>query len=180
MSDSETETETENVRAALEAVATLLAPELPAVAERVLHAYEDPAGYVRTYANRLDDRGIGEPVPNLAWIALVDALHDHRLLAEFDWKEGSDEVKRQLGSLASRPSVDPWALFEPDAMLAPTHDFLTVCGQHYREVGKALAVLDIESDCYPVVCLPAARAAELDALARRAGYAAWSLGGATA
>ncbi|WP_381798417.1 DUF6630 family protein [Streptomyces niveus] len=160
----------------LTAVASLLAPDQPAVAEQVRHAHEDPEGYVRTYANRLDDRGIDEPFPGLAWIALVDALHERKLLAEFDWKESADEIRFGLRGLASRPSVDPWALFEDGESELTTHDFLEVCGRHYREVGAALVVLDIESDCYPVAGLRAGRVDELVSLARNAGFAAWPLG----
>jgi hypothetical protein len=168
---------TDTVRTSLEAMASLLAPAHPDVAEQVLHAHDDPEGYVREHADRLEERAIDEPVADLAWIALVDALDDHQLLAEFDWKEDSEEIRAQLGMLASRPSVDPWALFDAAEMSLPTHDFLTACGRHYREVGAALAVLDIESDCYPVVCLRAARAEELTALADRAGFTAQILGG---
>ncbi|MCX4678449.1 hypothetical protein OG413_24580 [Streptomyces sp. NBC_01433] len=167
---------TDAVAPSLEAIASLLAPDSPAVAERVLRAHVDPGGYVRDHADRLEDRGIEEPVPNLAWIALIDALEEHRLLAEFDWKEDSTEIRARLTGLASRPSVDPWVLFDADEMLLPTAEFLDACGRHYREVGAALAVLDIESDCYPVVCLRAARAGELTALAARADFPAWSLG----
>ncbi|MFE6667249.1 DUF6630 family protein [Streptomyces sp. NPDC057697] len=168
---------TDTVRTSLEATASLLAPNRPAVVERVLHAYDDPEGYVRTHADQLDERGIDEPIAELAWIALVDALHDHRLLAEFDWKEDPQEIRARLALLGSRPSVDPWALFDADEMALPTYEFLTACGRHYRDVGAALAVLDIRSDCYPVVCLRAARAEELTELARRAGYDAPVLGG---
>ncbi|MFG2629593.1 DUF6630 family protein [Streptomyces sp. NPDC048473] len=167
---------TDAVRTSLAATASLLAPAHPAVAERVLHAHDDPGRYVRTHADRLADRGIDEPIPDLAWIALVDALDEHQLLAEFDWKEGPDEIRAQLGRLASRPSVDPWVLFDADDMFLPTHEFLEVCGRHYRDVGATLAVLDIDSDCYPVVCLRTARAEELTALAHRAGFTARSLG----
>lgn len=161
----------------LTAVAALLAPDRPAVAEQARHAHTDPEGYVRTYAARLDNRGIDEPFPGLAWIALVDALHEHKLLAEFDWKEDADEIRRQLRGLASRPSVDPWTLIEDAEAAVPTHDFLEVCGRHYREVGAALVVLDIESDCYPVAGLRAVRVDELISLAKGAGFAVWPLGG---
>ncbi|MEU0697151.1 DUF6630 family protein [Streptomyces niveus] len=160
----------------LTAVASLLAPDQPVVAEQVRYAHEDPEGYVRTYANRLDDRGIDEPFPGLAWIALVDALHERKLLAEFDWKESAEEIRFGLRGLASRPSVDPWTLFEGGESELTTHDFLEVCGLHYREVGAALVVLDIESDCYPVAGLRADRVDELVSLARNAGFAAWPLG----
>ncbi|MET9554777.1 hypothetical protein [Streptomyces sp. NPDC006645] len=160
----------------LNAVASLLAPDHPAVAEQVRHAHQDPEGYVRTYAVRLEDRGIDEPFPGLAWIALVDALHEHKLLAELDWKESAEEIRWRMGGLASRPSVDPWVLFEDAEMRLTTHDFLEACGRHYREVGTALVILDIESDCYPVACLSPRRVDELISHAKAAGFAAWPLG----
>lgn len=165
-----------DVRTSLAAAAALLAPAHPSVGERVLHAFDHPAAYVRDHAGRLADRDIDTPVPDLAWIALVDALVDHRLLAELDWKEDAQEVRSQLRALDSRPSVDPWKLVEQDEMLLPTDEFLDTCGRHYREAGAELAVLDIESDCYPVVCLRAGRAQELTALAKGAGFTAWPLG----
>ncbi|WP_329191471.1 DUF6630 family protein [Streptomyces sp. NBC_01435] len=167
---------TATARTSLEATASLLAPAHPHVVERVLHAHDDPESYVRTHASRLDDRGIHEPIAELAWIALVDALYDHQLLAEFDWKEDPQEIRAQLTLLDSRPSVDPWVLFDAGEMSLPTYEFLAACGRRYRDVGAALAVLDIESDCYPVVCLRAARAEELTALAGRAGFTARTLG----
>ncbi|WP_405752976.1 hypothetical protein OHA19_36170 [Streptomyces sp. NBC_00012] len=168
---------TDTVRTSLEAMASLLAPAHPDVVERVLHAHDDPESYVRTHADQLAERSIHEPIAELAWIALVDALCDHHLLAEFDWKEDPQKIRASLRSLGSRPSVDPWVLFDAAEMSLPTHEFLVACGRHYREVGAALAVLDIESDCYPVVCLRAARAEELTALAGRAGFKALGLGG---
>ncbi|MCX4736577.1 DUF6630 family protein [Streptomyces sp. NBC_01363] len=167
---------TDTVRMSLEATASLLAPAHPEVVEQVLHAHDDPESYMRTHADRLADRGIDEPIADLAWIALVDALYDHRLLAEFDWKEDPQEIRAQLSTLVSRPSVDPWVLFDADEMSLPTAEFLAACGRHYRDVGAALAALDIESDCYPVVCLRGAQAEELTALAGRAGFTARSLG----
>ncbi|MCX4968292.1 hypothetical protein OHA98_26760 [Streptomyces sp. NBC_00654] len=167
---------TDAVRTSLEAIATLLAPARPAVAERTLYAHDDPAGYLRDHADALEDRGIDEPVANLAWIALIDALTENGLLAEFDWKEDPGEIRSLLGRLESRPSVDPWVLFDADEMLLPAFEFLEACGRHYREVGAATAVLDIESDCYPVVIVRAARAQELTALARSAGFTVLSPG----
>ncbi|WP_326733434.1 DUF6630 family protein [Streptomyces sp. NBC_01022] len=166
----------DDVRTSLATAAALLAPAHQAVTDQVLHAFDHPGAYVRDHAGRLADRGIDEPVPDLAWIALIDALTDQRLLAELDWKEDSQEVRSQLKGLESRPSVDPWVLVEEDEMLLPTDEFLHACGRHYSEVGAALAVLDIDSDCYPVVCMRAARVQELTALAQRAGFRAWALG----
>ncbi|MFD3523682.1 DUF6630 family protein [Streptomyces sp. NPDC058653] len=164
----------------LTAVASLLAPDQPSVADQTRRAHTDPEGYVSTYGDRLDDRGITEPFPGLAWIALVDALTEHGLLAEFDWKEGTDEIRFRLNGLASRPSADPWVLLDDGEWDLPTHDFLEACGRHYREVGAALVVLDIESDCYPVACVRAGRADELISLAKGTGFAVWPLGVAKA
>lgn len=167
---------TDEARASLAAVAALLAPAHEAVAARALHAHDDPAGYVRDHGAALANRGIDEPVPGLAWTALVDALAEHRLLAELDWKEDTEEIRSQLRGLVSQPSVDPWVLVGADDMLLPTHEFLEACGRHFLGVGAALAILDIESDCYPVVCLRAARVAELTLLAARAGFTAHGFG----
>ncbi|MFI7290742.1 hypothetical protein ACIBRY_29460 [Streptomyces anulatus] len=164
------------IRASLAEIASLLAPAHPAVAGEVLRAHDSPHGYVSAFGGRLAERGIDEPVDNLVWIALIDALDAHGLLAEFDWKEDAREIRAQLRKLEPRPSVDPWVLFEAEEMLLPTEKFLHACGRRYREIGAALAVLDIESDCYPVVGLRAARADELTALAGRAGFPVRHLG----
>ncbi|MFF2008524.1 hypothetical protein ACFVWY_05535 [Streptomyces sp. NPDC058195] len=167
---------TDVVATSLAATAALLAPAHPAVAERVLLAHDDPEGYVRAYADELEERSVYEPVPELPRIALVDALYAHGLLAEFDWKEHPEEIRAQLRLLGSAPTADPWVLFEDGDLRLATYDFLEVCGRRYRDVGAALAVIDLESDCYPVVCLRAARAAELTSLAGRAGIAVHALG----
>ncbi|WP_443065196.1 DUF6630 family protein [Streptomyces sp. NBC_01336] len=61
-------------------------------------------------------------------------------------------------------------------MAVRRRQLLRHCGRHYADVGAAPAVLDIESDCYPVVCLPAARVQELTVLAKRAGFTEWARG----
>ncbi|MFE1962936.1 hypothetical protein [Streptomyces sp. NPDC059479] len=177
------------VAEALAELAALLAPGRPAVAEEVLFAYDDPEAYLRTYAGRLEERGIDEPIEDLAWIALVDALTAQGLLAEVDWKEDGEEIRRQVRDLESRPSIDPWTLSgkvrtdgtdaTDDLETLDTFAFLNHYGRLHLEVGTALAMLDIDSDCYPLVLLPAARAAELTQLARRAGFAASVLGSDT-
>ncbi|GAA1307451.1 hypothetical protein GCM10009647_027840 [Streptomyces sanglieri] len=98
------------------------------------------------------------------------------MLAECDWKEQPTQIRARLEKLASRPSVDPWVLFGARDMRLRTAAFLEACGRHYRDVGATLAVLDTDSDCYPVVCLRAARAGELTALAGPAGIAVRILG----
>ncbi|GLY39908.1 hypothetical protein Amsp01_059310 [Amycolatopsis sp. NBRC 101858] len=162
-------------RDALVAVATLLAPDAPEVAARAAAALDDQDAYLREHADRLDDRGIDEPFPLLPWIALVDALTEHGLLAEVDWKEAPDEIAGQLRALRSAPRADElWTSLGESEL--PTYEFLETAGDRLRETGTALAVLDIESDCYPLVLLPAARAGDLVALAEAAGFTAAPLG----
>ncbi|SEF24000.1 hypothetical protein SAMN05421837_102520 [Amycolatopsis pretoriensis] len=158
-------------RDALVAVATLLAPDVPEVATRAAAAHDDPDAYVSEHADRLDNRGIDEPFPLLAWIALVDSLDDHGLLAEVDWKEAPGEIAGQLRVLRSAPAADElWTSLAASEL--PTYEFLETAGERLLGTGTALAVLDIESDCYPLVLLPAARADELVTSAKTAGFAA--------
>lgn len=155
-------------RDALIAIATLLAPGNQDVADRVAQAHADPDAYLHAHADRLDERGIDEPTEDLAWIALVDALTDHGLLAEVDWKEDATEILTQLKAL--NPNPETWA-WPPNTDL-PTYDFLEHAGTNLQTTGTALAVLDIESDCYPLVLLPTDRGQELVALAETAGFTA--------
>ena len=163
-------------RDALTALAALLAPGEPDVAEDVTSAHDDPDAYVRDNADRLDDRGIDEPVPNLAWIALVDALGVRGLLAEVDWKEESEEIIRQLRALRSNPGDEAWAWVADTDIHVDAFTFLDLAGAGLRAGGTTLAVLDIESDCYPLVLVPNAAAADLVSLAAAAGFTAGVLG----
>ncbi|ALG09362.1 DUF6630 family protein [Kibdelosporangium phytohabitans] len=142
-------------REALTAIAELLAPGNPDVTDRVVHAHSDPDSYLRAHADQLDERGIDEPIPNLARIALVDALTGHGLLAEVDWKEDADEIVAQLKRLRSSPAQPgAWVWFTGGTGL-DTYGFLELAGSELHARGTALAVIDIESDCYPLVLLPA-------------------------
>lgn len=157
------------VRDALAGIARLLAPGEPEVAERVLRAYDAPEAYLSEHADRLEERGIDTPIDNLAWIALVDSLDDHHLLGEVDWKEAPEDIRYALDQLTSRPADEVWAWHDPEEHFF-THDFLERAGEHTYAAGKALVLLDIESDCYPLAYLPVARVAVLIELGTDAGY----------
>ncbi len=164
-------------RDALIAIAELLAPDVPDVADRVVGAHDDPLAYVQAHAEQLALRGIREPRPNLSWIALVDALDDHGLCAEVDWKEMWEGViapLRRLRSWPTQPDALAWAdpaNTEYDDL--PTLEFLRLAGDRLRRAGTALAVVDIDSDCYPLVLVPVTRAKELIDLATIAGFGAY-------
>ncbi|MGW5740150.1 DUF6630 family protein [Amycolatopsis sp. NPDC003861] len=164
-------------RDALLAVAALLAPDAPEVATLAAAAHDDQEAFLQAHAERLDERGIDEPFDLLPWIALVDALTDQGLLAEVDWKEAPEEITGRLRGLRSAPVADDgWT---PAGNELPTYDFLEEAGTRLHRAGTALAVLDIESDCYPLVLLPADRGAELVRLAAEAGFTAEVLDNAT-
>ncbi|MGW4489782.1 DUF6630 family protein [Amycolatopsis sp. NPDC004368] len=158
-------------RDALIRVATLLAPDVPEVSARATAALDDPEAYVREHADRLGQRGIDEPFDGLPWIALVDALDDHGLLTEIDWKESPDDITAGLRNLRSAPQSDKlWATLAESEL--PTYEFLEEAGEQLHALNTALAVLDIESDCYPLVLLPTNRGDDLLELAKAAGFAA--------
>lgn len=46
----------------------------------VVQALNQPEKYVEKWEVRLANRGIMEPIPELAWIALVDALDEQGLV----------------------------------------------------------------------------------------------------
>lgn len=166
------------VRDALIAIATLLASDDPDVADRVANAHDDSDAYVRAHAEQLYWRGIDEPIADLAWIALVDALTDHGLLAEVDWKESPEEIVAQLKAVRSSPArPEAWAWVNHTGTDRPTYDFLELAGNKLRAADTVLAMLDIDSDCYPLVLLPADRATELVELATAAGFTAYVFAG---
>jgi len=166
------------VRGALLAIAELLASDHPEVADRAASAHDAPEAYIQLHADRLDERGIDQRIPNLAWIAMVDALDDHGLLAEVDWREDPEDIVAQLRALRSSPTEpETWAWVDQVRFDLSTDDFLKVAGDRLRGAGTALVHLDIHSDCYPLVLLPVTRAAELVSLAAAAGYTVAVWGG---
>ncbi|RAY12277.1 hypothetical protein DPM19_26575 [Actinomadura craniellae] len=164
--------------ARLDAIAELLAPGQERVASEASFALDDPAGYVRERATRLALRAIDEPQDDLAWIALIDELTEHGLLAEIDWREYPGDIRDQLTELHCHPAGASWDWYDAlgDEHGLDTYAFLTLAGERLLESGTALVVLDIMSDCYPLTFVAAARAEELVALADTAGYRVEILG----
>ena len=166
-------------RAAFSTIVELLAPGNSAVMAEVLLAFDDPVAYFAKYADRLEDeRGIDEPQDDLAWIALVDQLTDHGLLAEADWREDSDEVCRLLTTLRNHPAHASWDWYEAldDDHGLDTYAFLTMAGEQFLRCDTALVILDIDSDCYPVCFVAKADAEALTGLAAAAGHQVQVLG----
>jgi hypothetical protein len=155
----------------------LLAPGVPAVEARVLLALEQPLQYAATSAHSLEQRGIGRvdveaKSVDLPWIALVDALSEHRLLIEVDWKEEPGEVVMGLQRLASLPhELRSQGLAATDEDDMTTEAFLKLVAKRLRRSGLELAFLDIQSDSYPLVLLRREPSVEARKLAKACGHA---------
>lgn len=155
---------------ALIAIGALIAPRAKTLAAHVTQAFQEPAAYVTAHADRMNDRGIDEPVDDLPWIALIDALHDAKALSEIDWKTEAEDVEWNIAKLARGFKLPP--ADDPDDDERATWELLELAGLALRKKKLQLAQLDMGSDAYPLVVVPAARFAALAKLAKVARYGA--------
>ncbi len=86
-------------------LAALLAPGDAKVAAAVALATTDPTAYLAKYAARLRERAIDRVRPDLAWIALIDALGLAKRLAEIDHRAAYEDVTFAINRLASLPKL---------------------------------------------------------------------------
>jgi hypothetical protein len=85
---------------------------------------------------------------------------------------------RELRSGSAQPEAWAWvdrAEADPATDDLPTDEFLRLAGEGLRRGGTTLAVLDIDSDGYPLVLLPATQARELVELATLTGFGAYEV-----
>lgn len=125
------------------------------------------------FKDRLDERGIDSPIDELAWISLVDALLDHGLAFEIDWKESGLYICDVVDELLDRKNMAcvSWEDFEDGEFdELPTSQYLNKISEKLKEQAISLASLDIESDCYVLVAVPSSDIDEMKALAKEAGY----------
>ncbi|MCP1308911.1 DUF6630 family protein [Paenibacillus tyrfis] len=142
------------------------------VLEDVALAIEQPLVYFEKYKDRLDERCINEPIEELAWIALVDVLLEHQLAFEIDWKETGLYVCDVIDELLDRKKLAPidWKEFESDHYSEmPTDEFLNHIAKKMKEAGVSLAYMDIDSDSYVLITVPAADLDEIKRLSEEAG-----------
>lgn len=136
-------------------------------------ALEKPEAYFEKFKDRLDERGIDSPIDQLAWISLVDALLDHDLAFELDWKESGLYICDVVDELLDRKKMAciSWEDFEDGQFdELPTSQCLTEISKKLKEKGISLAYLDIESDCYVLITVPSSDIDEIKVLAQEAGY----------
>jgi hypothetical protein len=153
------------------ALARLIAPNAKRVAAEVTQAVEQPATYFKAHRKRLDDRNIDKPTKDLPWIALVDALTVARSLVEIDWKTSGEDIAWNLEKLVPKKTVAWLAKIDPVDDDRSTLELLELTGQKLLASDKLqLASLDIGSDSFCLVVVPADRAKTLVASAKAAGY----------
>ncbi|KKO54330.1 hypothetical protein XI25_08715 [Paenibacillus sp. DMB20] len=136
-------------------------------------ALEKPEAYVEKFKDRLDERGIDSPIDQLAWISLVDALLEHDLAFEIDWKESGLYLCDVVDELLDRKKMAciRWEDFEDGEFdELPTSQYLNEISKRLSEKGISLACLDIESDCYVLITVPSTDIDEIKELAQIAGY----------
>lgn len=136
-------------------------------------AIQKPESYFEMFKDRLDERGIDSPIDELAWISLVDALLDHGLAFELDWKESGLYICDVVDELLDRKNMAcvSWEDFEDGEFdELPTSQYLNKISEKLKEQAISLASLDIESDCYVLVAVPSSDIDEIKALAKQAGY----------
>ncbi|MEY9972005.1 hypothetical protein ABH966_002379 [Lysinibacillus sp. RC46] len=136
-------------------------------------AIEKPETYFEKFQDRLDERGIDSPIDQLAWISLVDALLDHDLAFELDWKESGLYICDVVDELLDRKKMAciSWGDFEDGEFdELPTSQCLNEISEKLKEEGISLAYLDIDSDCYVLITVPSSDIDEIKKLVQEAGY----------
>ncbi|WP_099520036.1 DUF6630 family protein [Paenibacillus sp. BIHB 4019] len=143
------------------------------IVEEVTEAMLHEEDYFVRWFDRLDERGISCPIPELPWFALVDSLQAEGLAGEIDWKEDSDEVASVIEDLLARKQLLPeeeWNWENEVEEMIPTYDFLVKMFKLLQAHSITLACMDINSDCYVLITVRSEEISKLQALAARAGY----------
>ncbi|OYO01100.1 hypothetical protein B0O41_2975 [Propionibacteriaceae bacterium ES.041] len=134
----------------------------------VQQSADDPQGYFDAREEDLADRGIEDVEELTGVIPVVDALERAGELAYLDWKEPADEV---VGKLARLPrvagsGVDIPVLADSDGEV---EQVTAQVNELLRPSGVVVAVLDEDSDAFPLVAVAADRADQVVELGQQLG-----------
>jgi hypothetical protein len=135
------------------------------VEHAVRSAVDAPQRYVRDHLDHLARRGIRHPTRHLHVIALVDALQAVGAAAEIDWNAGGKMIHSRASRLAAPYgiSIDPVT----GGSNCSTLEILRRIGRHLSTKGYDLATIDIDSDAYVLIVVPAPASREVKALAAK-------------
>ena len=137
------------------------------VRSRLTSCFESPGAYFKQYAERYDERGIGEEVneATIKWLAIADELLAVDAVIELDWKTDKDEFLYQLTPLAAKQTLDfeeNW--FDEDDDI-PT--WCKILDEKWAGHDFCLACMDINSDSYVLFICQRAILGELVVLSKK-------------
>jgi hypothetical protein len=156
----------------LQQLVSVLAPGDTKAAARVTLAEEKPDAYVAKYTKDLAERGITKPVPNLAFVALLDALAAGKRVALIDHRAAPEDVLFALKPLKAPAKPTPgWARgIDPDDDRDP-ETVIAAAAHGYEARGVALLNLDTTSDQLAIVAVASDAVAAVKSAAKAAGVA---------
>ena len=159
---------TKAVRAAVIALATELG-DAELVAEVTLAA-DDAGQYLRTFRARMADADADDR-DDVPWLALIAGLDERGTVVEIGEKLAPRAVLERVEALAGAAGRTALAPLHDDGELdlRGTHEVLALCSVELAKAKRSLLWLDKATESYPVVVVSARAAANVVALARRAG-----------
>jgi len=151
-----------------------VAPEDHDLGDDVALAVEAPALYLQRFEDPLFERGIEAPHQVSPWLALVDGLISRGWCTEVDWKVDAADLAHALGEL--RPLAGMRNVLSPlAASQTRNEEALTLAARCLHAQGMALIHLDIDSDSYPLLVVPADRGEATRRMAEALGERAAAL-----
>lgn len=155
-------------------LARYLMPGDPSLAEEVRLAVVSADEYIGRFQERLSAAS-REPCRDLPWIALVSGLEHRGRLRELHKKEAAEDIAWKIDKylLPDRPvQPDRWAFLaeELDLQEAVPWQSLPLIAAHLANEGLTVVTLDMDSDSYPIMVLPAGQVVGCQRLAQLAGY----------
>lgn len=146
-----------------------------AVRAAVAQAVDDPAAYVRAHAETLHQRGVTAPIPELPFLALLDALDAEGRVALLDHRSASEDVVAALRASKPRRKL-AWVWLEAhdeDALDdLGLERLLAAIAAEALPAELALVNLDTRSDQMAIVIVDADSVVELLAAAKGVRYPA--------
>lgn len=143
------------------ALAGLLSSGDALVTDAVRAAIEQPASYVQAHAETTERFASAEEAaadPVLPWLALVDALLARQLAVELDWSTEHEEVLASLERLGNFRGVSDLSRRTLQSLQredAATIGWLRDIAEVVEADKLVVAAMDIDSDSYVVLLLPA-------------------------
>lgn len=141
----------------------------------VARAIGDPAEYVRTHAKALSERGVRRPVPELPFLALLDALDAEGRVALLDHRAAPEDVVAALRALQPKRKLGwAWLKAHDEEALDDLgiERFVAAIAAQSVPPELALVNLDTRSDQLALVFVEADAVAALLAAAKAAHHPA--------